>query len=252
MFDAILWGLIQGLTEFLPISSSGHLVLIPAVLGRSGPDLATSAMLHLGTLVAVLIYFRVEVLSMARFDRPGRRLLTLIVVGTIPAAVLGLAFESTLDRLTQRPAVVAGMLLVTGVVLIGTRLLRTGDRTVGDLGAGDAVIVGSAQALALVPGISRSGMTITAGLARGMDTVAAARWAFLLGIPAIAGAGALETLKLVKDGGGVSAATLVGMLVAAVSGYAAIAGLLRVVGRWGLAPFGLYCLVAGTAFLLLV
>jgi len=252
MFDAILWGLIQGLTEFLPISSSGHLVLVPALLGRPAPDLATSALLHLGTLAAVLVYFRREVATMVRFDRPGRRLLTLLVIGTIPAAVLGLALESPVDALTHHPKIVASMLVVTGVVLLATRFIRLGSRTVDDLGPKDAILVGLAQSVALVPGISRSGMTISASLTRAMDRVEAARWAFLLGIPAIAGAGALEMLKLIREGAGISAATVVGMIVAGLSGYAAIAFLIRLLGRHGLAPFGVYCVVAGAIFFVLV
>ncbi|MFB3098487.1 MAG: undecaprenyl-diphosphate phosphatase, partial [Acidimicrobiia bacterium] len=97
MLDAILWGVIQGLTEFLPISSSGHLVLIPELLGREGPDLSTSAMLHLGTLAAVIVYYRDDLVRMARFDRPARKMITLLVIGTVPAVILGLAFESRLD-----------------------------------------------------------------------------------------------------------------------------------------------------------
>ena len=123
MLNAILWGVIQGLTEFLPISSSGHLVLIPALLGRDGPDLATSAMLHLGTLVAVLVYFRKDLVEMARFDRAGRRMITIIVIGTIPAVILGLAFESTLDELTERPSVVAAMLIVGSGTLLTAALV---------------------------------------------------------------------------------------------------------------------------------
>ena len=145
MLNAIMWGAIQGLTEFLPISSSGHLVLIPALLGRDGPDLATSAMLHLGTLVAVLVYFRKDLVAMARFDRAGRRMITIIVIGTIPAVILGLAFESKLDELTERPSIVAVMLIVTGLILLGTMLLRPGDRTAEELTPTDAGLIGLAQ-----------------------------------------------------------------------------------------------------------
>lgn len=245
MPDAVLWGLIQGLTEFLPISSSGHLVLVPEWLGRDGPDLATSAMLHLGTLIAVLLYYRRDLARMARFDRPARRLITLIVIGTIPAAVLGLLFKDELERINDTPRLVAGFLVVTGVILIATTLLRFGDKRVETIGVSDAGIIGGAQAFALIPGISRSGMTISAGLAKGMDRVEAARYAFLLGIPAIAGGGLLSAVELIEEGGGVPPETIVGMIVAAVSGYAAIAILIRVLTRVGLAPFGVYCVVAG-------
>jgi undecaprenyl-diphosphatase len=245
MFDSILWGLIQGLTEFLPISSSGHLVLIPALLGREGPDLATSAMLHLGTLVAVLVYYRTDVMQMARFDRSGRRLLTLIAIGTIPAVVLGLAFKSKIEELTEDPRTVAIFLILTGVVLLATMLLRPGRRGVTDLDPKDAGLIGLAQALALIPGVSRSGMTISAGLARGMDPVEAARFAFLLGIPAIAGAGLLSMADLVSEGTGITASIIVGTIVAGIAGYFAIALLIRILTQVGLAPFGVYCVLVG-------
>ena len=245
MLNAILWGAIQGLTEFLPISSSGHLVLVPALLGRDGPDIATSAMLHLGTLVAVLVYFRKDLVAMARFDRAGRRMITIIVIGTIPAVILGLAFESKLDELTERPSVVAVMLIVTGLILLGTMLLPPGDRTAEELTPTDAGLIGLAQSFALIPGVSRSGMTISAGLARGMQRVEAARFAFLLGIPVIAGAGLLSVARAVSDGSGITPATFVGMVVAAITGYWAIAFLLRVIAKAGLAPFGIYCVALG-------
>ncbi|RPI24598.1 MAG: undecaprenyl-diphosphate phosphatase [Actinobacteria bacterium] len=252
MWEAILWGLIQGLTEFLPVSSSGHLVLIPALLGVDGPDLATSAMLHLGTLLAVLVYYRADLARMARFDGPGRKLVTLIVLGTIPAAVIGLTFMEQIDRINETPKAVAVFLVITGIVLLTTMLLRFGDRMIGSLRPTDSVVVGLAQAFALIPGISRSGMTISSSLTRGMQRLEAARFAFLLGIPAIAGGGLLSTLDLMGESGGIRASTWVGMAVAAVSGYAAIALLIRVLGRIGLAPFGIYCVVAGTlSFVLL-
>ena len=250
MLNAILWGAIQGLTEFLPISSSGHLVLIPALLGRDGPDLATSAMLHLGTLAAVLVYFRKDLVRMARFDRAGRKMITIIVIGTIPAVILGLAFESRLDELTERPTVVAGMLILTGVILIATMLLRPRDKTTEEVGPTDSVVIGFAQSLALIPGISRSGMTISAGLVRGMSRVEAARFAFLLGIPVIAGAGLLSVAQAISDGEGITTSTLVGMAVAAITGYWAIAFLLRVIAKAGLAPFGVYCVAFGAIALI--
>jgi undecaprenyl-diphosphatase len=245
MFDAILWGAVQGLTEFLPISSSGHLVLVPALLGREVPDLTTVAMLHLGTLLAVLFYFRTDLAEMARFDRAGRRMITIIAIGAIPAVVLGLAFESKLEELTERPTAVAVMLIVTGIVLLATVLLPLGHRTADELSPKDAGIIGLAQSLALIPGISRSGMTISAGLARGLERVEAARLAFLLGIPVIAGAGLLSMIQAISDESGVTVATIIGMIVAAVVGYWAIAFLIRVLAKVGLAPFGIYCVAAG-------
>ncbi len=252
MFDAMLWGLIQGLTEFLPISSSGHLVLVPAVLGREGPDLATSAVLHLGTLAAVLVYFRAEVSHILRLTTQGKRLLRILAIGTIPVVVLGLTLRSGFESLNENPTAVAIALLLTGVALFATRWIPRGRRTMSDSTDVDAGTLGLGQALALIPGVSRSGATIATGLLRGFERAEAARFSFLLGIPAIAGAGLLEFVELAGDGGGVSNATWVGMAVAAVSGYAAIALLLRLIGRAGLTPFGIYCVGFGTVALFLV
>jgi undecaprenyl-diphosphatase len=245
MLDAIIWGLIQGLTEFLPVSSSGHLVLIPALLDRPGPDLATNAMLHLGTLGAVLVYYRADIAGMAKFDRPARKLITLILIGTIPAVVLGLLFKDKIEEFVSEPTKVAFMLIVTGAVLLATTQLRLGDRRTEDIGPLDGLLTGLAQSLALIPGISRSGMTISAGLARGMQRTEAARFAFLLGIPVIAGAGLLGVVDVLRSGESIPSTVWVGVVVAGLSGYAAIAILLRLLTRVGLAPFGLYCVTFG-------
>lgn len=252
MLDAALWGLIQGLTEFLPISSSGHLVLVPELLGREGPDLATSAVLHLGTLLAVLVYFRREVGEVVRFTRWGRKLLLLLVIGTIPAAVLGLIFESPLERFNDTPRAVAVALALAGVVLILTGLIPRGTRSADDIDQKDAALIGFGQALALIPGVTRSGMTIGTGMGRSLDVHEAARFSFLLGIPAIAGAGLLQFIELAGEEGGISTDTLVGLAVAAVAGYVAISGLMRVIRAAGLAPFGAYCVVAGVIAFVLV
>jgi undecaprenyl-diphosphatase len=251
MVDAILWGVIQGLTEFLPISSSGHLVLIPELLGREGPDLGTTAMLHLGTLGAIIVYYRADLLRLLSFDRAARRLITLLVIGTIPAVVLGLTFESTLDRINENPGLVAGFLILTGLILLSTMLIRVGDKTAANIGPFDATLIGFAQSAALIPGISRSGMTISAGLGRGMEAVESARFAFLLGIPAIAGAGLLSAVRAVNEGGGIEGSTIVGALVAGVVGYLAIALLIRVLTSVGLGPFGLYCIAVGVVGLVM-
>jgi undecaprenyl-diphosphatase len=215
------------------------------LLDRPAPDLATSAMLHLGTLVAVLVYYRRDIAAMARFDRPARRLITLIVIGSIPAAVLGLTFESRIEELVSEPTVVAWFVVVTGLILLASTLLRLGDRLVTEIRPVDSIIVGVAQSFALIPGISRSGMTITAGLSRGMERTEAARFAFLLGIPVIAGAGLLQMAEALSAGESIPAEVWVGMAAAGLSGYAAIAILLRLLTRVGLAPFGIYCVAFG-------
>lgn len=253
MLNAAFWGLVQGLTEFLPVSSSGHLVLIPALLGLDEPDLATSAILHLGTLLAVVWFYRDDLIGLVRRPRSehSRRVWMLLVLGTIPAAIAGLALEGPIEILFSEPGYVAIALVITGLILTAGAAFEPGERTVEDGRPGDAAVVGLAQALALIPGISRSGMTITAGLVQGLRRVEAARYAFLLGVPAIAGAGILEGAELI-DQGGFEASLLVGMAVAAVTGYVAIGALVRLLGSRGLAPFAIYCVTFGTIAWLLV
>ena len=250
MLAAIIWGLIQGLTEFLPISSSGHLVIVPEWLARLGvdigpPDLATSAVLHLGTLAAVLTYFRRDVAKVLRLrsDSDGRRIALLVGVGTIPA-VVGLPLEGSLETFQDDVGRVGAALVVTGLVLVLGQRLAHGFRRLEEGNIPDAIVVGIAQALALIPGISRSGMTISAGNGRGLDPAEAARFSFLLGIPAIAGAGALSLPDLL-GAGAFGIELIVGLIVAAISGYLAIAGLLVAIRRIGLGPFAAYCLVVG-------
>ena len=257
MLDAIIWGLVQGLTEFLPISSSGHLVLVPALLDAAGvemsdPDLATSAVLHLGTLVAVIAYYRADLARMSRFrtDPVARRILLLLVIGTIPA-LIGLPLEETLSRLEARPELVAIALLGTGVILFVSTRLPIRDRTLREATPTEALTVGTAQALALIPGISRSGTTITAGLALGLDREEAARFSFLLAIPTIAGGGLLSLGALVA--GGIDLGPiLVGFLVSMVTGYLAIVLLLRILVSRGFGPFVAYCLAVGTLSLVVL
>lgn len=257
MLDAVVWGLVQGLTEFLPISSSGHLVLVPAFLAEAGidvgdPDLAITAVLHLGTLLAVLAYYRVDLLRMltAPTEPRSRRLMFLVAIGTIPA-VVGLPLRDFLGEFEESPRLVGAALVVTGLILVLGARRADGTRRLDEGRATDAVWIGCAQALALIPGISRSGTTITAGLLRGFDRAEAARYSFLLAIPAIAGGGLISLL----DVAGTSAAmgpVVVGLIVAALSGYAAIAMLIRLLVSRGLGPFVGYCLVVGTAAVFLL
>lgn len=255
MLSAIIWGLVQGLTEFLPISSSGHLVVVPAFLAKAGfdiapPELAVSAVLHLGTLIAVLAYFRADVMKALRFktDREGRKILLLVAIGTLPA-VVGLPLESTLDTFQDTVSNVGWTLMATGAILIVGQRLATGARILLDGRIPDAVVVGIAQAFALIPGISRSGITISAGNGRRFQPVEAARFSFLLGIPAIGGAGIIQLPELFAAGV-LDAELAVGLVVAALSGYVAIAWLLAALKRTGLLPFAVYCLAIGAATVL--
>lgn len=244
--QAVIWGLVQGLTEFLPVSSSGHLVIVPEALGVEPPDLAMSAVLHLGTLAAVVVHYRADLrrLLLQSFTNRGtRHLLWLLVLGTLPAG-LALVFESQLEALQASTTAVGIALVGTGVVLWFSAFVQDGREVLDDARPVSAVLVGFAQLLAVIPGISRSGMTITAGMARGLTRHEAARFSFLLGVPTIAAAGLIEGVEVVGEGR-LGGPELVGIAVAAISGYAAIALLLRVLERTGLRPFSWYCLLVG-------
>lgn len=255
MLNAVIWGLIQGLTEFLPVSSSGHLIIVPAFLDLWGfdvevPSLAVTAVLHLGTLVAALIYFRKDLAKVLRFrtDRLGRTIAIMVAVATVPALV-GLPLSGTINRLQASISGTGWALMATGLILYVGQMVATGDRKIDSMKIPDAILIGIAQAVALIPGISRSGTTIAMGNGRRLDPQEAARFSFLLGIPAIAGGGLLE-LFMITDSGGLGPELLVGMLAAGVSGYFAIAFMLKSLDRIGLMPFCVYCLIVGLATVL--
>ncbi|MGH3650528.1 MAG: undecaprenyl-diphosphate phosphatase, partial [Acidimicrobiia bacterium] len=251
VLTAVIWGLVQGMTEFLPISSSGHLVIVPEFLQRMGmtietPSLGTSAVLHLGTLIAVLVYFRSDVMKVLRMTREpeGRKLALLVAIGTVPA-LIGLPLKNSLETIQEDATKVGIALIGTALILIVGQWLARGSRNLLEGRVPDAVVVGLAQAVALIPGVSRSGSTISAGNGRRFEPTEAARFSFLLGIPAIAGAGLISLPALLEDGSfGVE--LMVGLVAAAVSGYAAIAVLLAALRRVGLVPFAIYCLLVGS------
>lgn len=243
VLDAILWGLVQGLTEFLPISSSGHLVVIPEFFGREPPGLTTTVVLHAGTLLAVVIYFWKDLVRLARVNEPDtRRSLWVLVVGSIPVAVLGLLFEDWFDEAFGEPRWAGFALIATGVILLISTRFRGGTRRFEDAKIPDAVAVGVAQAFALIPGISRSGSTITMGLSRNFSDEDAIRFSFLLGIPAIAGATLRQLFSVSFD---LNLEHLIGFAAAAISGYMAIALLVTALKRFGLGPFAVYCFAVG-------
>jgi undecaprenyl-diphosphatase len=264
IIEAIILGIIQGATEFLPISSSGHLLLVPAIFNISEPDLNTTAIAHLGTLLAVIIYFRQDIWQIITavlkglaerrpFENDMSRLGWQILLGTIPAALAGLLFEETFDSIFGNPTIAAVALFGTaGLLIIGERLY-SGTKPLAKLSWADAIIIGLFQLLALLPGISRSGSTITGGLARDLDRATAARFSFLLGIPAIAGAGLLALLDLFgsPDVGDQLVVLSVTFVVAAVVGYLCIAFLLSWLRQHRLYPFAIYCAIFGALFLIL-
>ena len=262
ILEAILIGIIQGATEFLPISSDGHLVLIPAVFGLSQPDLVLIGLVHAGTLLAIVGYFARDLWAILRavlaglanrqpFADDNARLGWLMVLGSVPAAIIGLALKDWFEQQFQSPVVAAAGLLVTAAFLVaGERLLRA-TKTIPQLTWLDTLIIGSFQVLALLPGVSRSGTTIAAGLGRGLDRPSAARFSFLVGLPAIAGAGLLSILDIFTAQGSLSNTHyIVAFVAAAVTGYVCIAFLLNWVKRHTLYPFAAYCAIVGTLYLL--
>jgi len=266
ILEAVVLGAVQGLTEFIPISSSGHLVVTPALLGWEKPPLSFDVLLHSASLLALLVYFSGDLLDIARGvmhgDRTSRRLVLLLGLGTIPAAVAGIAFAGFFEDQFEDATGAALQLLLTAVILVVAeaslrffqrRHARTGARLrrMDDLDVVDAGTVGIAQALAIIPGISRSGATIGAGLLRGMERDVAARFAFLLAIPALLGAAIVELPNLGEAPLGVGAAAA-GFLASLVASYAAIWSLIRYLKTRTLYPFALYCAVAGPLFAVLV
>lgn len=265
LLEAIILGIVQGATEFLPISSSGHLVLLPFLFDFPNPGLAMIAIVHEGTLLAVLIYFRQDVWEIIRgvleglrqrrpFATPESRLGWFIVLGSIPAAAAGLLLADFFEEVFATPLAAALFLLVTAVLLVvGERLLR-GAKEMSQITWLDALIVGLFQMLALFPGISRSGSTIAAGLWRGLDRPTAARFSFLLGIPAILGAGLLSAVDIANAGtlGTEWPRYLAGFVAAAVSGYACIHFLLTWLKQRNLYLFVAYCVAFSLISLLVI
>ncbi|MEZ5977115.1 MAG: undecaprenyl-diphosphate phosphatase [Planctomycetota bacterium] len=260
-FGVAVLGVLQGLTEFLPVSSSGHLSLAGALLERSGnavPEagLHLTIVLHLGTLVAVAAVYGKDLLAIAREALTGKpRRLLLVAVGSVPAGVIGVAFGDRFDALASNPSVAATCLLVTaGLLLAGERSRRDAEasgRTGRPIGVLDAVLIGVAQAVALLPGVSRSGSTIATGMMRGIDPAESARFSFLLGFVAIAGAAALKVPEALADESVDLGRLAVGFVLSAVVGVAALRLLLLMVARGAFLWFALYCAAVGTAWLVL-
>jgi undecaprenyl-diphosphatase len=253
--QGVVLGVVQGLTEFLPVSSSGHLILVPHVFGWPDQGLAFDAVMHLGTLGALLAYFRRELLGMVR-GTLSRRVGVLVVLATVPAALVGVLFESAIEARLRSPFVIATTTALWGIVMwIADRRACAGPAGGGDplehIGWRQGLAVGAAQALSLVPGTSRSGITITTGLLAGIDRATAARFSFLLGILITGGAGAKKALNLVQIGVPTGqAGPLTAALVAAfVSGWLAVWFLVSYLRRGSLTPFVIYRLILAAVIL---
>jgi undecaprenyl-diphosphatase len=255
--QALIMGIVQGLTEFLPVSSSGHLIIIPFLAGWDDAfirSLAFSVMLHMGTLVALLVYFRAEWIRLVPAalatmrDRSfqgdeDRRLAWLLLASTVPAAIAGVVLNDLIETSFRQVELVAVTLIVGGILLALADRFGAKSRSIEDVTFPIAIGIGVAQAFALVPGISRSGISISAARMVGMDRESAARFAFLMATPVTAGAGLFEVRKLIAGQGGVDVSIVplvVGLVAAAVSGMAAIHFMLGFLRRQSLDVFVLY------------
>lgn len=256
ILEAIILGAVQGLTEFIPISSSGHLVIVPEVLGWEPPGLAFDVLLHAASLLALVAYFRRDLVLMLRGSLAGeptsRRLALLLVLGTIPAGLAGILLGDYFEKSFEDARSAAVQLVITAALIAIAELVyrrhtskREQMRQLEDLRIGDAIAVGIGQAVSIFPGISRSGTTIGVGLVSAVEREAAARFAFLLAIPALAGASALKLPELQEATLGAGAG-VAGFVSSLVFSYVAIAGLIRYLKTRSLWPFAIYCLVVGT------
>lgn len=265
LFQSIIIGLLQGLTEFLPISSSGHILIVPAILGWPDPGAAFTAVIQLGTEAAVLIYFRRDLWDIATtwldsLRRPERRrelnarMGWYLIAATVPIGILGLAFEDQIENAARNLWLVGTTLIVFGIVLGVADNVGSRRKDVGNLSMRDGILIGLAQSLALIPGVSRSGATISAGLLLGLDRAAAARFSFLLAIPAVVISGLFQLYGILSGEEAVGEPlvnVIVATLVAFVVGYAVIAWLLRYLSTNSYAIFVGYRLLLGTGVLIL-
>lgn len=250
LWKAIVLGIVQGITEFLPISSDGHLVIVQHFLGLTGPLLTFDIFIHLGTLAAVLIYFRklIAYHSLGVFDkarsRESWRVILMVALATVPAVIVGLLFKEHIEQTFGSAIIAAACWLVMGALLIFSVRFSGRTNRLEDVTSADAWWIGTAQVFALLPGISRSGMTIITGMARGMAPVEAARFSFLMAIPAIAGAAVLQLKDVDQAGIWTDPIMVSGALSAFFVGFGAIAFLLKLLNTGNLKPFGIYCICA--------
>ncbi len=248
---SLILGIVQGFTEFLPISSTGHLLLGRKLMGLSEAGLFLDTMLHLGTLLAVVVVFWQDVVYMIR--RPFSKLSLLVVAATIPTAIIGLTFEDFFEEISKTGVTVGWEFLVTGIILwVADNMKQKGTKHMDQISFKDALIVGTLQGAAILPAISRSGLTIAGALFRGINKQAAARFSFLVSLPAILGAVVLQTAKLA---GGQAESIgfiplLVGTIAAAISGYVAVKWMLRILQKGSLKIFSIYVWILGTVILI--
>ncbi len=262
VLQAIVLGIVQGLTEFLPISSSGHLRVVPAFFGWEDPGAAFTAVTQVGTMLAVLVYFRSDLLRIATVWLASLRDPALrsdvdarvgwyILLGTLPISVVGLAFSDQIESGARDLYLIGVALIVFSFVMLAAERFATRERELDALTRRDGIVIGCAQAIALIPGVSRSGATISAGLFLGLARPAAARYSFLLSIPAVVLSGAFELRNIGEGDDAGAAATLIATVLAFVVGYASIAFLLKFLVDHTISVFVAYRIALGVLVLVL-
>jgi undecaprenyl-diphosphatase len=269
LIEAVILGVVQGLTEPLPVSSSAHLVIVPALIpGFHQPDVAFDVLLHLGTLLSVVFFLRREIGELFASLMPGkakddsapgtyagekaadRRMILWIMIATLLTGVTGVLFKDRIERLFESVETTACMLFITGIMLFLSDRVKTNKRRKEEMNLTDGIVLGLVQAVALIPGISRSGSTIAFGIFRGLERKTSATFSFLLSIPAIGGAVILKSADLLRLAAGDLPALGAGFIAAAVTGFLSLTLLFAIINKAGLAPFAYYCWFAGAATLI--
>ncbi len=254
--EAVILGLLQGLTEFLPVSSSGHLVIAQYFLGINQPGVTFEVMVHFGTLLSIIWVFRQDLLSLLgglASEKKERKLLMLLVIGTIPTGLMGIALKSFFTGLFDKPFNAGIMLLVTGFIVLAVSRISVKNKSVKTMKVQDALVIGVCQGIAIIPGISRSGSTILGALWRGLNRDTAVKYSFLLALPAIGGATLLELgdlLKLEKSAE-LLQPSLLAMLIAFISGVFALIVFIKLLKRGKFHYIAYYCWIMGTLTVLL-
>lgn len=248
LVQAIILGIVQGLTEFLPISSSGHLVLMQKIFGITEPTLIFDTAVHLGTLLAVFAVFREDIISILK--KPFQKLTWLLLAGTIPTGIIGVLFKDTFEQMFHTGSTLGFEFLITGIVLLLSSAMKNGRKGVRETTYLDAAFIGVMQGAAIMPAISRSGLTISGALFRNLDREFAARFSFLLSIPAILGATLFQVKDIIELGAGTTGSAgmlnlIVGSIAAAVAGYISIKYMLQILKKGKVKYFAYYVFAIG-------
>jgi len=256
LFQAIIFGLVQGLGEFLPISSSAHLVLLPWLFGWTDPGLTFDIALHIGTLIAVIIYFWKDWLQLfikgfTDTKSTDGRMFWYLVAATIPGAIIGYLLENIAETVFRSPILIAVMLIIMGIILYRADQKSPKKTEMNDISFKTAMLIGISQAMAIIPGVSRSGVTMTTGLLTGLTREASARFSFLLSTPIIFGAAAIKLPEIMSNPSMITTDFIVGMIVSFISGLASIGFLLRYIQTKNFLPFSIYRFILGALVIII-